>query len=118
MYSTSFPGTALIRDHDPVDTLKTTTPLVNKVLLQWLTDSYIFHNTPEAEREAALQGGFLTKPRGIGFGIGLAFALFAMQGTFNVLLPSNPLNPDPSIRDFKFGKEPYSTSRPLIDLRR
>lgn len=64
----------------PPDTLKTTTPLVNKVLLEWLTESYYFHRMPPLEREAALQAGLLTRPRGIGFGIGLAVALFAMQG--------------------------------------
>ncbi|TEB30865.1 multidrug resistance-associated ABC transporter [Coprinellus micaceus] len=61
------------------DSLKTTTPLVNKVLLQWLTDSYVFHNLPEAERDAAVAAGQLARPRGIGFGIGLAVAVFAMQ---------------------------------------
>ncbi|KAJ3518977.1 hypothetical protein NMY22_g13415 [Coprinellus aureogranulatus] len=69
------------------DTLKTTTPLVNKVLLQWLTDSYVFHQIPEAEREAAVAAGSLTRPRGIGFGIGLAVAVFAMQD-------DEPLDPD------------------------
>ncbi|RXW15854.1 hypothetical protein EST38_g10001 [Candolleomyces aberdarensis] len=61
------------------DTLKTTTPLVNKVLLQWLTETYYFHRIPELEREAAIQAGSLTRPRGVGFGIGLAVALFLMQ---------------------------------------
>lgn len=59
------------------DTLKTTTPLVNKVLLTWLTNSYIFYRASEAERSAI----GLSQPRGIGFGIGLAFALFIMQGS-------------------------------------
>lgn len=59
-----------------VDTLKTTSPLVNKVLLTWLTESYFFYRATDAER-AALN---LTQPRGIGYGIGLAFALFVMQG--------------------------------------
>ncbi|KAK7691491.1 hypothetical protein QCA50_004890 [Cerrena zonata] len=57
------------------DTLKTTTPLVNKLLLTWLTDSFFYFRATEAER-AALN---LTQPRGIGYGIGLGFALFVMQ---------------------------------------
>ncbi|PPQ81812.1 hypothetical protein CVT25_013648 [Psilocybe cyanescens] len=57
------------------DTLKTTTPLVTKVLLTWLTESYIYVRATDAER-AALG---INKPRGIGYGIGLAVALFVMQ---------------------------------------
>ncbi|TBU42097.1 multidrug resistance-associated ABC transporter [Dichomitus squalens] len=57
------------------DTLNTTTPLVNQVLLTWLTNSYIYFRASEEER-AALG---LQKPQGIGYGIGLAFAVFAMQ---------------------------------------
>ncbi|KII85519.1 hypothetical protein PLICRDRAFT_319144 [Plicaturopsis crispa FD-325 SS-3] len=51
------------------DTLNTTTPLINKALLAWLTDAYLFHNDPEAT----------TKPKGIGYGIGLAVGVFVMQ---------------------------------------
>ena len=52
------------------------TPLVNKVLLTWLTNTYVFYKAgPEL---AAAQG--LSKPQGIGYGIGIAFGLFAMQG--------------------------------------
>ncbi|KAI0777639.1 multidrug resistance-associated ABC transporter [Trametes elegans] len=58
------------------DTLNTTTPLVNQVLLTWLTRSYICLRANEAERTAL----GLQKPQGIGYGIGLAFAIFAMQG--------------------------------------
>ena len=61
------------------DTLTTTTPLVNQVLLTWLTDSFAYYHLSDAERTAAAASGFL-KPRGIGYGIGLAFALFVMQG--------------------------------------
>ena len=57
------------------DNLKTTTPLVSKALLTWLTEAYIWHRLSLAEQA----GSGLTKPRGIGYGIGLAFALFAMQ---------------------------------------
>ncbi|KAG6873113.1 hypothetical protein C0995_002776 [Termitomyces sp. Mi166 len=57
------------------DTLKTTTPLVSKVLLAWLTNSYVYHRLSD-EQKASGQFG---KPQGIGYGIGVAFALFAMQ---------------------------------------
>ncbi|KAH8103346.1 multidrug resistance-associated ABC transporter [Cristinia sonorae] len=57
------------------DTLKTTSPLVTKVLLTWLTESYAYYHASEEQRA---QLGF-ARPRGIGYGIGIAFALFAMQ---------------------------------------
>ncbi|KAJ7175337.1 multidrug resistance-associated ABC transporter [Mycena filopes] len=57
------------------DTLKTTTPLLNKVILTWLTESYIVYHATDAEKAS----GLLPKPRGIGYGIGLGVALFAMQ---------------------------------------
>jgi len=60
------------------DTLQTTTPLVTKVLLTWLTDSYVYSNLTTDQRAAASA----IQPPGIGYGIGLAFALFAMQGLF------------------------------------
>ncbi len=63
------------------DTLKTTTPLVTKVILAWLTDSFTYFHATELER--AELG--LKKPRGIGYGIGLAVALFVMQGAFFML---------------------------------
>lgn len=47
------------------------------MLLTWLADSYIWVRATEQER-AALG---LKQPHGIGYGVGLAFALFAMQGT-------------------------------------
>jgi hypothetical protein len=58
------------------DTLKTTTPLLNKVLLTWLVDSYAWYRLSDEEKAA----GITSQPRGGGFGVGLAFALFAMQG--------------------------------------
>lgn len=58
------------------DVLKTTTPLLTKVILTWLTQSYIYYRLSD-EQQAS---GLLEKPRGIGYGIGLAFALFVMQG--------------------------------------
>ena len=56
--------------------LNTTTPLVSQVLLRWLTNSYVYFHANEEERT----GLGLKKPQGIGYGIGLAFAVFAMQG--------------------------------------
>ncbi|KAG5645383.1 hypothetical protein DXG03_006336 [Asterophora parasitica] len=57
------------------DTLKTTTPLLTKVLLAWLTDSYIYHRLSDAQKAS----GEIKQPQGIGYGIGLAVGLFAMQ---------------------------------------
>lgn len=57
------------------DTLNTTTPLVNQLLLSWLTASYVYSRASDEERSV------IPKPQGIGYGIGLAFAIFAMQGT-------------------------------------
>lgn len=62
-----------------IDTLRTTTPLLNKIILTWLTESYIYFRLSDTERTAATAAGF-PKLRGIGYGIGLAFALFVMQG--------------------------------------
>ncbi|KAJ7270615.1 multidrug resistance-associated ABC transporter [Mycena haematopus] len=60
------------------DTLKTTTPLLTKVILTWLTEAYIVYHASDAEKAP---GGPLAnvKPRGIGYGVGLAVALFVMQ---------------------------------------
>ncbi|KIK63265.1 hypothetical protein GYMLUDRAFT_40975 [Collybiopsis luxurians FD-317 M1] len=63
------------------DTLNTTTPLVNKVILTWLTDSFVFYKATPAQRD---EFG-LTRPRGIGYGIGLAFALFVMQESSSLM---------------------------------
>ncbi|KAJ7054729.1 multidrug resistance-associated ABC transporter [Mycena amicta] len=56
------------------DTLRTTSPLVNKVLLTWLVESYVYHRATDEEKAL-----FPKPPRGIGYGIGLGIALFAMQ---------------------------------------
>ena len=53
--------------------LNTTTPLVSQVLLTWLMNSYVYFHANEEERA----GLGLQKPQGIGYGIGLAFAVFA-----------------------------------------
>ncbi|KAH8823213.1 multidrug resistance-associated ABC transporter [Flagelloscypha sp. PMI_526] len=57
------------------DTLITTTPLVNKVLLTWLTESYVYYKAGPA---LSTQYG-IKEPKSIGYGIGLAFALFGMR---------------------------------------
>lgn len=57
--------------------LTTTSPLVTRELLQWLSESYYYNQLNEEERAAAAELGF-SEPRGIGFGIGMAFSLFAM----------------------------------------
>ncbi|TDL20293.1 multidrug resistance-associated ABC transporter [Rickenella mellea] len=67
------------------DTLKTTTPLVNKALLAWLTDAYIFHRLPPGTSPAAAAAQGVTPPRGIGYGIGLGVALFVMQEVASLL---------------------------------
>ncbi|KAF7373650.1 Oligomycin resistance ATP-dependent permease YOR1 [Mycena sanguinolenta] len=60
------------------DTLKTTTPLLTKVILTWLTEAYVLYHAPAALKAP---GGELAgvKVQGIGYGVGLAVALFAMQ---------------------------------------
>ncbi|EFI26686.1 hypothetical protein CC1G_15457 [Coprinopsis cinerea okayama7 len=57
------------------DTLRTTTPLVSQVFLKWLTEAYFVHQSGGEEN---LPDG-VPAPKGIGYGIGLAFAIFAMQ---------------------------------------
>ncbi|KIK57337.1 hypothetical protein GYMLUDRAFT_46212 [Collybiopsis luxurians FD-317 M1] len=57
--------------------LLTTTPLVNKLLLNWLVESFVYFRLSPAEQTEAESFG-LSKPKGIGYGVGLAFALFVM----------------------------------------
>ncbi|KAK0186449.1 multidrug resistance-associated ABC transporter [Armillaria mellea] len=57
------------------DTLKTTTPLVTKLLLTWLTTSYDYYRLTDEQRAS----GVMERPRGIGYGIGLGFGIFVMQ---------------------------------------
>ncbi|KAF4607269.1 hypothetical protein EYR38_001330 [Pleurotus pulmonarius] len=65
------------------DTLRTTTPLVTKVLLNWLTESYESHLADKVKGPSASVAA--PQPRGIGYGIGLALALFAMQQIASLL---------------------------------
>ncbi|KAF5370913.1 hypothetical protein D9615_009789 [Tricholomella constricta] len=57
------------------DVLRTTTPLLNKVILTWLTNSYVYYRLSDEQKAS----GIVKEPQGIGYGIGLAFALFVMQ---------------------------------------
>lgn len=57
------------------DTLKTTTPLLTKVILNWLVNSYVYNRLSDQEKAS----GIIPKPKGVGYGIGLAFCLFVMQ---------------------------------------
>ncbi|KAK0242171.1 multidrug resistance-associated ABC transporter, partial [Armillaria nabsnona] len=59
------------------DTLRTTTPLVTRLLLTWLTSSYEYYRLSDEQKAS----GVMDRPKGIHYGIGLGFALFAMQGT-------------------------------------
>lgn len=52
---------------------------MNKVILTWLTNSYVYYKAGPAAAAAA----GIAKPQGIGYGIGLGFALFAMQGQYS-----------------------------------
>ncbi|KAF5360312.1 hypothetical protein D9758_009126 [Tetrapyrgos nigripes] len=65
--------------------LRTTTPQLNKVLLNWLITSYVWFQLSDEQREQAGIG----KPRGIGYGIGLAFALFVMQESASLFYTYN-----------------------------
>ncbi|KZW02976.1 multidrug resistance-associated ABC transporter [Exidia glandulosa HHB12029] len=59
------------------DTLNTTTPLVSKLIIAYITTAYIAHKAgPQA-----VEAGLVEAPRSVGYGIGLAFAIFAMQET-------------------------------------
>ncbi|KAL4261872.1 ATP-binding cassette transporter C [Pleurotus pulmonarius] len=57
------------------ETLRTAIPLVTKVFLTWLTDSYAHYHLPQASKDVL----GAERPRGVGFGIGLAFVIFTMQ---------------------------------------
>lgn len=88
-----------------VDTIKTTTPLLNKRLLNWLTSSYVFYKAGPAAADAL----GIDQPQGIGYGIGLAFGLFAMQGMKACRVPTGTLLYSPCsnlhlCRGCQFGK--------------
>ncbi|KLO13407.1 multidrug resistance-associated ABC transporter [Schizopora paradoxa] len=67
------------------DTLKTTTPLVTRLLLTWLEESFNYHRFLNSGSQLPNTGETVTKPRGIGYGIGLGFAIFAMQEVSSLL---------------------------------
>ncbi|KIY65429.1 multidrug resistance-associated ABC transporter [Cylindrobasidium torrendii FP15055 ss-10] len=56
------------------DSLKTTSPLVLQVFLEWLAATYVWHNTSEEQRQAI----GLSEPQGVGYGIGVGIGVFAM----------------------------------------
>jgi ATP-binding cassette subfamily C (CFTR/MRP) protein 1 len=58
-------------------------PLVIKVFLTWLIEVYVYYSLSPSDQALAAAAGF-QKPRGVGFGIGVAFIIFGMQGS---LLP-------------------------------
>ncbi|KIJ49226.1 hypothetical protein M422DRAFT_225864 [Sphaerobolus stellatus SS14] len=63
------------------DTLQTTSPLINKALLSWLSVAFAFHHSDNGFIKDPTTGDLIPvpAPRGIGYGIGLVIALFAMQ---------------------------------------
>ncbi|KAK0231362.1 multidrug resistance-associated ABC transporter [Armillaria fumosa] len=63
------------------DTLRTTTPLVTKLLLTWLTASYEYYRLSDEQKRS----GVMNCPKGIHYGIGLGITIFAMQVTANVV---------------------------------
>ncbi|KAL1687601.1 P-loop containing nucleoside triphosphate hydrolase protein [Schizophyllum commune] len=65
------------------DTLRTTSPLIQKVMLGWLAEAYLFDHLDADGRSTYFPNG---APRGIGYGIGLAFALFAMQEVASLVI--------------------------------
>jgi ATP-binding cassette subfamily C (CFTR/MRP) protein 1 len=57
-------------------------PLVVKVFLTWLIEVYVYHSLSSTDQALAAAAGF-AKPRGVGFGVGLAFIIFGMQGSLH-----------------------------------
>lgn len=72
----------------PSDTLRTTGPLVNKVFITWLTERYFWHFLSPDQQAAAPSLG-LDKPKGVGYGIGVAFGIVVMQCTGSIILNHN-----------------------------
>lgn len=60
-------------------------PLVVKVFLTWLIEVYVYHSLSSSDQTLAAAAGF-EKPRGVGFGVGLAFIIFGMQGSLHLRL--------------------------------
>lgn len=60
--------------------LDVTSPLVTRVLLNWVTESYIYARLPEELRAT------VPAPPGVGYGVGVAFGLFAMLREFEPFL--------------------------------
>jgi hypothetical protein len=67
-----------------LDTLRATTPLIAKAFLAWLVKVYSYQHFDGFENPASPPD----KPQGLGYGIGLALALFAMQGGLYSRRPS------------------------------
>jgi ATP-binding cassette subfamily C (CFTR/MRP) protein 1 len=65
-----------------IDTLKSMSPLLNRIILAWLTQCYTYHGLSDEEKST--HG--VVEPRGIAYGIGLAIGLFSMQGEFLLFL--------------------------------
>ena len=65
-----------------LDTFRTMTPLVIKVFLTWLIDVYVYYSLSPSDQALAAAAG-LEKPRGVGYGAGLAFIIFGMQGSIH-----------------------------------
>lgn len=59
-----------------LDILRATTPLIAKTFLAWLVNVYAYQHFDSSGNLVSPPD----KPQGIGYGIGLALALFAMQG--------------------------------------
>lgn len=57
------------------------TPLVIKVFLTWLINVYVYHSLAPSDQALAAAAG-LEKPHGVGYGVGLAFVIVGMQGSF------------------------------------
>ena len=52
---------------------------MNQKLLNWLEERYYYSKLPAADRD------LIGQPHGIGYGIGLAFAIFVMQEVSSLL---------------------------------
>lgn len=64
-----------------IDVLKAMSPLLNRIFLTWLTQCYSYRVLSDAAQKSTLNA----EPHRIGYGIGLAIGLFAMQGSLSYL---------------------------------